>query len=36
MRGNMSLLRCPDPKVYERANYMLILQGWGRDSDDFL
>ncbi len=28
MRGNMSLGRCPDPAVYERANYMLMLQGW--------
>jgi dihydroorotate dehydrogenase (fumarate) len=28
MRGNMNLARCPDPAVYERANYMLILQGW--------
>jgi dihydroorotate dehydrogenase (fumarate) len=28
MRGNMNLLRCPDPAVYERANYMLVLQGW--------
>jgi dihydroorotate dehydrogenase (fumarate) len=28
MKGNMSLARCPDPAVYERANYMLILQGW--------
>jgi dihydroorotate dehydrogenase (fumarate) len=28
MRGNMSLMRCPDPAVYERANYMMILQGW--------
>ena len=28
MRGNMSLTRCPDPAVYERANYMLILQSW--------
>jgi dihydroorotate dehydrogenase (fumarate) len=28
MRGNMSLARCPDPAVYERANYMLILQSW--------
>jgi dihydroorotate dehydrogenase (fumarate) len=36
MRGNMSLLRCPDPAVYERANYMLILQGWGKDADYFL
>ena len=28
MRGNMNLARCPDPQVYERANYMLILQSW--------
>jgi dihydroorotate dehydrogenase (fumarate) len=28
MQGNMNLLACPDPKVYERANYMLVLQGW--------
>jgi dihydroorotate dehydrogenase (fumarate) len=27
MRGNMSLGRCPDPAVYERANYMMMLQG---------
>ena len=27
MRGNMSLNSCPDPTAYERANYMLILQG---------
>jgi dihydroorotate dehydrogenase (fumarate) len=27
MRGNMSLGRCPDPSVYERANYMMMLQG---------
>jgi dihydroorotate dehydrogenase (fumarate) len=31
MRGNMSLIRCPDPAVYERANYMLILQGWRKE-----
>ena len=30
MRGNMSLLRVPDPKMYERANYMWMLQGWER------
>jgi dihydroorotate dehydrogenase (fumarate) len=30
MRGNMGLLRCPDPKAYERANYMEILQSWER------
>jgi dihydroorotate dehydrogenase (fumarate) len=28
MRGNMNLDRCPDPQAYERANYMLMLQGW--------
>jgi dihydroorotate dehydrogenase (fumarate) len=28
MRGNMSLLKVPDPDAYERANYMLMLQGW--------
>ena len=28
MRGSMNLLACPDPGAYERANYMLMLQGW--------
>lgn len=28
MRGSMNLLACPDPAVYERANYMLLLQSW--------
>jgi len=28
MRGSMSLARCPDPKAYERSNYMQILQTW--------
>ena len=28
MRGSMSLERCPDPKAYERANYIEILQSW--------
>ncbi len=28
MQGSMSLEACPDPRVYERANYMLTLQGW--------
>lgn len=26
--GSMSLARCPDPRSYERANYMEILQNW--------
>lgn len=30
MRGNMGLLRCPDPEAYARANYMVTLQGWSR------
>jgi dihydroorotate dehydrogenase (fumarate) len=28
MRGNLSLLKVPDPDAYERANYMLMLQSW--------
>ena len=28
MRGNMNLMKVPDPDAYERANYMLMLQGW--------
>ena len=28
MKGSMDLQRCPDPSAYERANYMLLLQGW--------
>lgn len=28
MRGSMNLEACPDPAVYERANYMLVLQSW--------
>jgi dihydroorotate dehydrogenase (fumarate) len=28
MQGSMSLVRCPDPHAFERANYMRILQSW--------
>lgn len=28
VRGSMSLTRCPDPKAYQRVNYMHILQNW--------
>jgi len=28
MQGSMSLLRCDKPKMYERANYMKILDSW--------
>ncbi|MDM7916909.1 MAG: dihydroorotate dehydrogenase-like protein [Candidatus Eisenbacteria bacterium] len=27
-QGSMSLMRCPDPAGYERANYTQILQSW--------
>ena len=30
MRGNMGWLRVPDPKSYERANYLAMLQGWAK------
>jgi dihydroorotate dehydrogenase (fumarate) len=28
MRGSLGLKSAPDPSVYERANYMMILQSW--------
>ncbi|MCB9898585.1 MAG: dihydroorotate dehydrogenase-like protein [Planctomycetes bacterium] len=28
IRGSMNLVRCPDPKAYERANYMEALRNW--------
>jgi len=28
VRGSMSMTRCPDPKAYQRVNYMHILQNW--------
>jgi dihydroorotate dehydrogenase (fumarate) len=28
MQGSMNLEACPDAAVYERANYMLMLQSW--------
>jgi len=28
MQGSMNLTRCPDPKAYERANYMRVLLDW--------
>ena len=30
MHGNMRVDRAPNPKAYERANYMTILQSWDR------
>lgn len=28
MQGSMSMVRCPDPRAFERANYMRVLQSW--------
>lgn len=28
MKGSLSLQRCPDPKAYERANYVELLKSW--------
>jgi dihydroorotate dehydrogenase (fumarate) len=28
MQGSMNLEACPDPQIYSRANYMLVLQSW--------
>lgn len=28
MHGSMSLLKCPNPQAFTRANYMRIIQGW--------
>ena len=28
MRGSLSLLKCPNPQAFERANYMRVLAGW--------
>src|SRR5262249_31293851 len=27
-QGSFSLLRCPDPTAFERANYLRVLQSW--------
>ena len=27
-RGSMNLKRCPDPRGFERANYVQVLQSW--------
>lgn len=32
LRGCMSLSRCPNPKAYERANYIKMLSSWGAQS----
>lgn len=28
LRGSMNLARCPDPRSFERANYVQVLQSW--------
>jgi dihydroorotate dehydrogenase (fumarate) len=28
IKGSLNLSRCPDPKLYERGNYIQILQSW--------
>ncbi|MGE0707714.1 MAG: dihydroorotate dehydrogenase-like protein [Planctomycetota bacterium] len=28
LQGSMNLARCPDPRAYERANYVRMLQSW--------
>jgi len=28
MHGSMNLMKCPDPRAFERANYMHVLQSW--------
>jgi dihydroorotate dehydrogenase (fumarate) len=33
MQGSMSLLRCPDPGAYRRANYVRLLQSWDAGQD---
>jgi dihydroorotate dehydrogenase (fumarate) len=33
MRGSMNLKRCPDPRGYERANYVQLLQSWRFELD---
>ena len=30
MQGSLNLRRCPDPRAFERVNYMELLQSWGR------
>jgi dihydroorotate dehydrogenase (fumarate) len=33
MRGSMNHSRCPDPRAFERGNYMRILQSWDGGED---
>ena len=29
-QGSMNLARCPSPEMYERGNYVKILQGYAK------
>lgn len=29
-QGSMNLARCPDPRAFERANYVRVVNGWDR------
>lgn len=31
MCGSMNIARCPDPHLYQRANYIHLLQTWGNE-----
>jgi dihydroorotate dehydrogenase (fumarate) len=31
LQDRMNLSRCPDPAVYERANYLRVLDSWSRE-----
>ncbi len=31
IQGSMSMINCPDPRTFERGNYMRILQSWRPD-----
>ncbi len=34
MKGSMSLARSPEPELFERGNYIRILQGWNKSDDN--
>lgn len=36
MRGSMNLARCPNPRAYERANYIKMLQSWRASLDKMM
>jgi dihydroorotate dehydrogenase (fumarate) len=36
MQGSMSQINVKDPSIFERANYMKVLQSWGTDPTSIL